>query len=546
MKTLEVDCLLEVLKYLRDEYSTLYSCSLVNKLWCHQTIPILWYKPFNEEITEKKFITIIKTCLSCFQDQEIQEIFKQENIQLSSYILKKKPLFDYPKYLQNFHIYNFRLAFKLWISLNLPEISNDILKFEILYQRLINLIFKRTKGFKILSIQPDNYDNYYNNNWLNYSSLIQNEISIKYLQRFNFKYEVKQGVELFVKELSNLFNLLKQYVKNIRHLNIFINFGNKLRYSSQVAILLSQFIESQKNLEILEINDFWDPRKFSPIFDAIKSQKNTLKYLYLESLKNFEPLLNILIYCNNLEILNLKSYAQMEEIIKFNNLINLPKLNIKHLYSWDIPSFLDADDMGLLLKMINISLITLAIDRVIDNNLLEIIKDFCPNIQNLSLGMFNASFPEILPSLLSNLSLNHLYLDIFGYNFSDVLIDLTNSIPSTVNSLYINFTLLPNQLDYFLNEMKAKPKILGIIDKYMIKNDHLEIIIKYARNHDNLKELHWYGNLDDEIIKDNMDEAKSIIPLICFPLYNFLGKFWVGVMMGRGGGWVSGLGKWVG
>ncbi|CAG8664416.1 9203_t:CDS:2 [Rhizophagus irregularis] len=178
--------------------------------------------------------------------------------------------------------------------------------------------------------------------------------------------------------------------------------------------------------------------------------------------------------------------------------------------------------------MINLSLITLAIDKVIDNNLLEIIKNFCPNIQNLSLGLFNTSFPEILPSLIYNLPLNHLYLDIFGYNFSDVLIDLTNSIPSTVISLYINFTLLPNQLDYFLNEMKAKPKILGIIDKYMIKNDHLEIIIKYAKIHNNnLKELHWFGNLDDEIIKDNMNEAKSIIPLICYPIYNFLvNKTW--------------------
>ncbi|POG72560.1 hypothetical protein GLOIN_2v1594752 [Rhizophagus irregularis DAOM 181602=DAOM 197198] len=73
--------------------------------------------------------------------------------------------------------------------------------------------------------------------------------------------------------------------------------------------------------------------------------------------------------------------------------------------------------------------------------------------------------------------------------------------------------------------MKAKPKILGIIDKYMIKNDHLEIIIKYAKIHNNnLKELHWFGNLDDEIIKDNMNEAKSIIPLICYPIYNFLVK----------------------
>src|SRR6266536_767100 len=95
MKILKADCLLEVLKNLRNEHSTLYSCSLVNKLWCHQTIPILWHKPFNDKITEKKRITIIRTCITCFEEHEIQELFEVERIQLSSCDLRK-PLFDYP------------------------------------------------------------------------------------------------------------------------------------------------------------------------------------------------------------------------------------------------------------------------------------------------------------------------------------------------------------------------------------------------------------------------------------------------------------------
>src|SRR5437762_14157359 len=37
----------EVMQYLRNDFSTLHSCTLVNRLWCRLAIPLLWEDPFS-------------------------------------------------------------------------------------------------------------------------------------------------------------------------------------------------------------------------------------------------------------------------------------------------------------------------------------------------------------------------------------------------------------------------------------------------------------------------------------------------------------------
>ncbi|PKC57230.1 hypothetical protein RhiirA1_428635, partial [Rhizophagus irregularis] len=47
-----------VLKYLQNDYSTLHSCILVNRLWCRIAIPLLWEDPFSIPIKNYNFIII--------------------------------------------------------------------------------------------------------------------------------------------------------------------------------------------------------------------------------------------------------------------------------------------------------------------------------------------------------------------------------------------------------------------------------------------------------------------------------------------------------
>ncbi|PKC66428.1 hypothetical protein RhiirA1_419332, partial [Rhizophagus irregularis] len=48
----------KVLKYLQNNYSTLHSCILVNRLWCRLVIPLLWENPFSIPTKNYNFIII--------------------------------------------------------------------------------------------------------------------------------------------------------------------------------------------------------------------------------------------------------------------------------------------------------------------------------------------------------------------------------------------------------------------------------------------------------------------------------------------------------
>ena len=47
MSQLPADCLNEIFEYLEDDKFTLYSCILVNRLWCEVSVRILWKNVYN-------------------------------------------------------------------------------------------------------------------------------------------------------------------------------------------------------------------------------------------------------------------------------------------------------------------------------------------------------------------------------------------------------------------------------------------------------------------------------------------------------------------
>jgi len=48
----------EITQYFQGDYETLYSCILVNRLWCHLAIPLLWKNPFSNPAKNYQFIKI--------------------------------------------------------------------------------------------------------------------------------------------------------------------------------------------------------------------------------------------------------------------------------------------------------------------------------------------------------------------------------------------------------------------------------------------------------------------------------------------------------
>src|SRR6266496_4741616 len=117
------DCIYYILQYLQNDRSTLFNCSLVNRFWCKATVPLLYANPFNN-LTKYNNYSIIFTLILCFNRVEIFRLkIKLEHIQINNIqinsINEYKPLFEYPKYLENYCFFNINSIISRWFESDL-------------------------------------------------------------------------------------------------------------------------------------------------------------------------------------------------------------------------------------------------------------------------------------------------------------------------------------------------------------------------------------------------------------------------------------------
>src|ERR671926_376504 len=87
MPQLPADCLHEIFEYLEDDKLTLFSCLLVNRLWCELSVRFLWSNSSNYHTNT--FITLI----ACFPN-ESKEILHDNGIVIPAPTLKSS-MFNY-------------------------------------------------------------------------------------------------------------------------------------------------------------------------------------------------------------------------------------------------------------------------------------------------------------------------------------------------------------------------------------------------------------------------------------------------------------------
>src|SRR6266496_6334004 len=108
MSQLPSDCLNEIFVYLDDDKISLYSCLLVNRLWCEVAVRILWRSIWNYN---KRTYNILISCLP-------NEILSKNGIITSTSTLKP-PLFNYVKLYQLIKFMTiFMSIFGLFININ--------------------------------------------------------------------------------------------------------------------------------------------------------------------------------------------------------------------------------------------------------------------------------------------------------------------------------------------------------------------------------------------------------------------------------------------
>ncbi|CAB5212206.1 unnamed protein product [Rhizophagus irregularis] len=98
----------EVIKYLQNDYSTLHSCVLVNRLWCRLAIPLLWENPFSIPTENYNFIEIYLHNLN----GELKTKFNEHEI--NENLLPSNTLFNYPSFIKYLDLLKISISVGEW------------------------------------------------------------------------------------------------------------------------------------------------------------------------------------------------------------------------------------------------------------------------------------------------------------------------------------------------------------------------------------------------------------------------------------------------
>ncbi|RIA89580.1 hypothetical protein C1645_876620 [Glomus cerebriforme] len=140
---LSTDCLDKIFEYLENDKATLYSCLLVDRLWCRVSVMVLWRKIWNVETAPK---SILDTLIACLPN-ESKDLLIENGIVISP--TSRPPLFNYPSFCKILSIYNL---------ISLLEQHDPCLKNYLVMQELLKMFMNQISSLKELTYDSEEDD----------------------------------------------------------------------------------------------------------------------------------------------------------------------------------------------------------------------------------------------------------------------------------------------------------------------------------------------------------------------------------------------------
>ncbi|PKC67371.1 hypothetical protein RhiirA1_534942 [Rhizophagus irregularis] len=488
----------EIIYYFRKDFLTLYSCILVNRLWCRLAIPLLWEDPFSKNYPKNyHFIEIYLNKLNEDDKAKINEYGIEYDL------LHSNTLFNYPnfiKYLDTYRTYRF---INYWIDSLVVKYDNK------LRYKLENLVYRSL--FEVFIKNEVNIHSFGINHYI--FGFSDDNMDLV-LQNPNLTYNMRNLI-LIVNAISsrNIFPFLKFLCSNCNSISsIVVNFP--ACSSSLIETHLSQIIISQHNLK------------------KISFESNFILYNPFLSLKNSN--------CSNTLNTIIFYYTDFKNILTvlqevFNQLNVLESVHIFYCCS------LNSDFVQQIIKVIKpFKLRSLEHNEYDEKQRqsFKLIMKYCTKIRYFNLGISDDN--NIYPFIENNrYNINYLTIEVDFHDdytglSSTVLQNLGQVLPSKLKYLCLSLAFKTNDLEIFLKNsrntfiekllIKSKVEYTRFEDftiyikKYIMKEKrvkYLAILKSYSKNNDLFMDEFGFFS------KDEVNEFKlhNIIVQKFFDLY---------------------------
>ncbi|PKY30541.1 hypothetical protein RhiirB3_447677 [Rhizophagus irregularis] len=504
------ELLYEIIKYFRNDYSTLHSCILVNRLWCRLTIPLLWEDPFSIPNGNYNFIEIYLYNLNDYLKTKLNEYQIIDNLLTPSSSSNNNTLFNYPNFIKYLNICKIIPCIEGWLESN-ERTSKFSNRYYIRYLIMESVSeFKRFINISIIKL------------------FIENEVNLNTL-------EIEISITDYYNTCAdNILEIILQnpnFIKNIKNLKFSILSSNKL-----IKNRILQIINSHQNLKriLLGYNNF--SLYQSLLLSNESNCSNTLNtiifyYIDFKSLINlvkvFEKL-NVLesvhiIYCYSLDTGFIQQIINLNKPFKLKSLFISGRLQIQSLQSLLQKSGNYLENFGYGFGITNY-------DQLLKQQLLELIIKYCKNIKFLNLHRIENQITSLIFNLIENIKqfLNYLSINLVNHQVDNIKLILQNlgqSLPIKLEYLSMILHIKENDFEIFLknsqNTFFKKLLINNMIREY--SNDNIDIL-PYIKEYIMKKERVKYLAIKNTFIirynRKNVDLSDLKDEVKEFKLYN--------------------------
>ncbi|CAG8649470.1 17506_t:CDS:1 [Funneliformis caledonium] len=464
MSNLNFDCLVRIFENLEGDYRSLYSCAVVNKLWCQCAIPELWKNPW--QIESYVLCAILKIYLSKFPRKSKELLLKND---LKIFNVHDSPTFNYISFLRILKISCLEKSIQL--LLKRERISADHLP--LLLREFVKEIFTKSRCIYVLHVN---------------STYQASEILIHAMETIPEAKTCLSTVSDFKCAKSGsggerLYPILSTILHNIKRLYI---------ENAKITKDLSMLINSQRKLQIINIKQYHERKP--------NSDENQVCSLHVKNSSSVTQL-EYEAYCFSMQLLpkfeNLKKLMVKFEGIEFTRdeyeplfMTSFKKLEI---FSWICSHkiYLDIFARFVLLNGQNLRHITLRARN--DGNsrlLLDSITITCFNLQSYDGPIARDSVKEFSKLLetckqLKSLRLYPTKLLIKTSNIDDLLDVITKISPTSLMELRLmdswKMSLKPFEDFLKSREMIEKPIKFHYNPGIMNSHDFHQVCTKYQR-----------------------------------------------------------------
>ncbi|GBC22888.2 hypothetical protein GLOIN_2v1882251 [Rhizophagus irregularis DAOM 181602=DAOM 197198] len=327
-----------IIKNFQNDFSTLYSCILVNRLWCRLAIPLLWENPFSitnrrvNNIGDHKFIEIYLYNLNSDLKSKLNEYKINDNL------LPSNTLFNYPNFIKYLNTSNIIQSIKKWTAVKVIKDLDSESEFRRLIQTsLFKVFIENEVKLHTLEIEVFSSSNYNSYNYdileliLQNTNFIHNIINLK---PYIFSEEDKLMEKSYYNCSNTLNTIILYHIRSINNLN---KIFEQLNVMESIHIIYCRFLNSSFIQQIINLSK---PFKLKSLFTCGDLKSELLILLLQKSgdyLENFRDDLSccdqklselIIKYCKNLKFLDI--FTTTNQIIYqiFNLIENINYLTI--------------------------------------------------------------------------------------------------------------------------------------------------------------------------------------------------------------------------